>query len=72
MFDVVVETGAPLAAILDAARAVGMGKGGASSGAFEVQTDEGIWSAPTARVLRPCNGVFETWEQLEAEELAVA
>lgn len=66
VFTVEVEAGASLEAILAAAQAAGLPKGGASSGVFEVQTDEGVWATTTARVLRPCNAVFTTWEALDA------
>lgn len=67
VFTVEVEAGATVEEILEAGRAAGLPKGGASSGVFEIQTDEGIWSVETARVLRPNNAVFKTWEQLDAE-----
>lgn len=66
VFTVEVPAGASLEAILEAGRAAGLPKGGAGSGVFEVQTDEGIWSTATARVLRPCNATFQTWDQLDA------
>lgn len=68
VFDVEVAPGAPCADILAAARALGMGAGASSSGPFEVQTDEGIWSPSRGRRLNPRTAVFRTWAELEAAE----
>jgi len=68
-FSIEVPKGATIDQILAAAFAQGVPKGGSSSGIFEIQTDEGIWSiGSTAKVLRPGNAVFKTWDQLEEEE----
>lgn len=75
---VVVEDGAGLVAILEAALAAGMPKGnGTNAGPFEVQTDRGMWSHPAEKSLLAWRGgrfvvselaAFRTWDQIEAEE----
>lgn len=66
-------TGATLAQLIELAREAGAslgGRGRHQGGIFEIQTDEGIWSTADGGKLDVKHGVFKTWEQLEAEELA--
>ncbi len=65
-----------LSTVLAAAKAAGAPVGNQWSGIHEVQTDRGIWSRSDAKKLggnptRIAAASFKTWEQLEAEELAM-
>ncbi len=63
---------APEAAIA-AARKLGVPYGSSRSGAFEIQTDAGIWSRSDGRGhgrLTDAGSVFKSWDQLAAEEVA--
>lgn len=59
---------ATLEEILDLGYELGIPKGSARAGCFEIQTDKGIWQSHNGGRMDPARATFKSWEQLEAED----